>query len=871
MMRRGKRLLEDLDREIREHIELETQENIDRGMDPEEARYAAVRKFGNVTRVKEDAREVWIVVWLEQLLEDIRFAFRLLYKTPGYTIVAILTIALGIGVNSAIFSIFYATLIAPFPYPDPDQLVVVWSNIDGHRNTVSTADYLDWKRQSQAFQILGAVSGEQFNLSSGERPEVVEGSYLTPGFLDQLIGDQPFLGRYVLPEEAQPGKNHVIVITHKLWQRYFNGDPNILGKAVHLNGEPYTVIGVQPPGQPDRLGRQLVVPMAFTAEQVNHDFHWLVVLGRLKPGVTIAQANTELDAIARRIAEAHPKSNKGWGVRVEPLKNDFLAPNVPMLLKLLQGVVGFVLLIACVNVGNLLLARGTARRKEIAVRASIGASRRRIFGQFLIENLVMALTGGVLGIGLAYALMKILLTTMPPNTLLSETDVRMSVPVLLFTLASAMAAGILFGCAPAWHATRVSPNEVLKESGGAVQGSGRHGLRRALVIAEFALALTLLSGGGLAMHSLWNLEHLDLGFRSDHLLTFYLPVTKGRLAESSQITSFYRQIADQIQTLPGVTAVSSSTGIPFRGFFFGMPVQIAGNETPDAARQPSAVFNMVTPQFFKVFEIRLLQGRVFTDQDTEGNAPVAVINEEFARRYLAGKDPLSRHVLVQQLIPGVTKFGPEIAWQIVGVYKDFRNGDWNEDRPEIDVPFWQSPWPQAQIAVRSAGDPETLTKSIEGVVHSVDPQLPLGLVRTMDQRLNEILAEHRFMAVLFAGFATVGLLLATIGIYGVMSFTVALRTHEIGLRMALGAYRARVLTLVLKEGMPLAGVGLVLGFLGAYFVGKMMHGLFLNVAAFDYDAFIAVGAALLLAALLACFIPAHRATRVDPMLALRHE
>ena len=871
MMRRGKRLLEDLDREIREHIELETQENIDRGMDPEQARYAAVRKFGNVTRVKEDAREVWIVVWLEQLLEDIRFAFRLLYKTPGYTIVAILTIALGIGVNSAIFSIFYATLIAPFPYPEPDQLVVVWSNIDGNRNTVSTADYLDWKRESQAFQILGAVSGEQFNLSSGERPEVVEGSYLTPGFLDQLIGDKPFLGRYVLPEEAQPGKNHVIVITHKLWQGYFNGDPNILDKKVHLNGEPYTVIGVQPPGQPDRLGRQLVVPMAFTAEQINHDFHWLVVLGRLKPGVTIAQANTELDAIARRIAEAHPKSNKGWGVRVEPLKNDFLAPNVPILLKLLQGVVGFVLLIACVNVGNLLLARGTARRKEIAVRASIGASRRRIFGQFLIENLVMALTGGVLGIGLAYALMKILLTTIPPNTLLSETDVRMSVPVLLFTLASAMAAGILFGCAPAWHATRVSPNEVLKESGGAVQGSGRHGLRRALVIVEFALALTLLSGGGLAMHSLWNLEHLDLGFRSDHLLTFYLPVTKGRLAESSQITSFYRQIADQIQTLPGVTAVSSSTGIPFRGFFFGMPVQIAGNETPDGARQPSAVFNMVTPQFFKVFEIRLLQGRVFTDQDTEGNAPVAVINEEFARRYLAGKDPLSRHVLVQQLIPGVTKFGPEIAWQIVGVYKDFRNGDWNEDRPEIDVPFWQSPWPQAQIAVRSAGDLETLTKSIEGVVHSVDPQLPLGLVRTMDQRLNEIWAEPRFMAVLFAGFAAVGLFLATIGIYGVMSFTVALRTHEIGLRMALGADRARVLTLVLKEGMLLAGVGLVLGFLGAYFVGKMMHGLFLKVAAFDYDAFIAVAAALLLAALLACFIPAHRATRVDPMLALRHE
>jgi putative ABC transport system permease protein len=868
---RGKRILEDLDQEIREHIELETKENIDRGMAPEEARYAALRKFGNVTRVKEDAREVWIVVWLEQLLRDIQFAFRLLCQNPGYTAVAILTIVLGIGVNSAMFSIFYATLIAPFPYPEPDQLVVVWSSLEGHRNTVSAADYLDWKSQSQAFQILGAVTGDQFNLSSGERPEVVEGSYLTPGFLDQLIGDKPFLGRYPLPEEAQPGKNHLIVITHKLWQRYFNGDPNILGKKVQLNGEPYTVIGVQPPGQPDRLGRQLVVPMAFAPEQINHDFHWLVVLGRLKPGVTIAQANTELDAIARRIAETHPKSNKGWGVRVEPLKNDFLAPEVPVLLKLLQGVVGFVLLIACVNVGNLLLARGTARRKEIAVRASIGASPRRIFGQFLIENLVMALTGGVLGVGLAYALMKILLATMPPNTLLSETDVRMSVPVLLFTLASAILAGVLFGCAPAWHATRVSPNEVLKDSGGAVGSSRRHGLRRALVIAEFALALTLLAGGGLAMHSLWNLEHFDLGFRSDHLLSFYLPVMKGRLTESGQITSFYRQIAGQIKTLPGVTAVSASTGVPFRGGFFGMPFQIAGNEIPDASRQPRAAFNMVTPQFFNVFEIRMLQGRALTDEDSEDNAPVAVVNEEFARIYLAGKDPLSQHVLVQQLIPGVTKFGPEISWQIVGVYKNFRNGDWNEDRPEIDVPFWQSPWPQAQVAVRSVQDPETLTKSIEGAVHSVDPQLPLGLVRTMDQRLNEILAEPRFMAILFAGFAAVGLLLAVIGIYGVTSFTVAQRTHEIGLRMALGANHTRVLTLILREGMLLAGAGLILGFLGAYFVGKAMHGVFLNVAAFDYSAFGTVAAALLLAGLLACFIPAHRATRVDPIQALRHE
>lgn len=311
MNKHGKRLLEDLDQEIREHIELETQDNISRGMSPDEARYAAMRKFGNVTRVKEDARGVWIPIWIEQFLQDIRYAFRLLHKSRAYTIVAILTIALGIGATTAIFSIFYATLLAPFPYPKSDQLVVVWSTGNGHKRQVSTGDFLDWQRDSQVFQILGAVRGDEFNLSSSARPEQIEGSYLTPGFLDQLIGDKPFMGRYVLPEEAVPGKDHVVIITHKLWQRYFAGDPNILNKQVHLNGQPYTVIGVQPPGQPDRLGRQLVVPLAFTPEQMNHDVWWLVVLGRLKPGVTLAQANADLDRIARHDAELYPE-DKGW-------------------------------------------------------------------------------------------------------------------------------------------------------------------------------------------------------------------------------------------------------------------------------------------------------------------------------------------------------------------------------------------------------------------------------------------------------------------------------------------------------------------------------------------------------------------------------
>jgi putative ABC transport system permease protein len=808
---------------------------------------------------------------VNNLRRDTRFGFRLLRKNPGFAAVAILALALGIGANTAIFSIFYATLLAPFPYPQPDQLVVVWSSVGGHNNTVSAGDYLDWKRDSKVFQILGVVRDDEFNLSTGARPEQIHGSYLTPGFLDQLIGDKPFMGRYILPEEGVAGKDHVVIVTHKLWQQYFGSDPNIIGKQIHLNGELYTVIGVQPPGQPDRLDRQLVVPLAFTPDQINHDFHWLVVLGRLKPGVTVAQANADLAVVARHIAEDYPKSNKGWGVSVEPLKNDFLGRDVQTGLKLLLGAVGFLLLIACANVANLLLARGAARQKEVAVRASVGASRGQIFAQFLIESLALATVGGAMGVGLAWVLMKAIVAAMPPYTLLSETDVRMSVPVLLFTVGTTMVAGVLFGCAPAWQAARMNLNEVLKEGAGAARSTGRHGLRRSLVIAEFALALTLLAGGGLAIHSLWNLAHVDLGFRTDHLLTFDLPVAKGRLTDPVQIATFYRQLLEKIQALPGVTSVSVSEGMPPQGVNFGMPFQIADKEITDMSQRPRAGFNMVTPQYFKVFGIRMEQGRAFTDQDLAGGVQVAVVNENFAKRFLAGTDPLSQRILVPQLIPGVTKLGDPIAWQIVGVYRDVRNGGLQGNFPEIDVPFAQSPWPQARIAVRAAVEPEGLSQSIGGIVQSMDPDLPLGNLRTMDEIVDRSMSGQRFTAFLFGGFAAIALLLASVGIYGVMSFAVAQRTHEIGLRVALGAGQGRVLALILKEGMILASVGLALGLFGAYGVGKVMHGLLYNVAVFDLAAFCAVATALLLAGFLACFIPAHRATLVDPMQALRQE
>jgi putative ABC transport system permease protein len=460
----------------------------------------------------------------------------------------------------------------------------------------------------------------------------------------------------------------------------------------------------------------------------------------------------------------------------------------------------------------------------------------------------------------------------PPFTLPSEADIRVNLPVLFFSLGASLLSGVLFGCAPAWQTARLNLSDVLKESGRSAVSVGRHGLRRALVVIEFALALTLLAGAGLVIHSFWKLSRVDLGFRQDHILTFFLPVTNERFSSPEQINAFYRQLLDKIGSLPGITATSASTGMPIIGTNFGMPFNLAGQAVDDPSSRPGAGFNMVTPEYFKTFGIGIEKGRAITAQDVAGGQPVAVVNQTFAKKYLSNVDPLTQRVVVEQLIPGVTKLGPPIEWQIVGVYHDLHNGGVRGDGfPEIDVPFVQSPWPQAGLAIRTFGDPGSMTKSITAVVLSLDPDLPLDQVKTMDQLVNESLAGDRFSTVLFASFAGVALLLAAIGIYGVMSFAVAQRTHEIGLRMALGAGPNQVLRLVLKEGMLLAFAGLVVGLAGTYFVGRVMKTLLYQVNATDPAAISSVAAVLLLSALCACYVPARRATQVDPMVALREE
>jgi len=802
---------------------------------------------------------------------NLRFGLRLLGKNLGFTSVALLALTLGIGANTAIFSVVYAALLAPMPYPNPNQLVMIWSKVNDNRNVVSAGDYLEWKKESRLFQDMVAWSGGSYSLSMSGHPEEVQTRIMSPGSYN-MMGVPFLLGRDFLPEEGEVGKNHVVIMTNLFWKERFGSDTNIIGKNVRLNGEQYTVVGVLRAGLTDRFEAPLFLPLAFKPEQINHDFHWLLVMGRMKPGVTLQQANADMDAVTRHIAEVYPVSNKNWGASVERLQNNFTSKDTIKDLWLLLGAVGFVLLIACVNVANLLLARGTARQREVAVRASLGATRWQLFSQFLTESLALATIGGALGVALAWVLLKVITVLLPPFSIPSEADVSLNIPVLLFTVAATLLAGVLCGCAPAWQTGRWNLSDTLKEGGRSAGTAGKHGLRRALVVVEFAMALTLLAGAGLVIHSFWKLTRVDLGFRRDHILTFNLATPIDRFAHPEQITAFYRQLLEKINALPGIVSTTVSTGMPIAGTNFGMPFSIAGQPVGDPSSRPGAGFTMVTPEYFRTFGINISMGRAFTEQDAAGGVPVAIVNETFVKKYLAKVDPLKQRLSVEQLIPGATRLGPAIEWQIVGVYHDVHNGGVRGDGfPEINVPFWQSPWPQAGIEVRTAGDPASVTKSIAAAVQSVDPDLPLDQVKTMDQLVDESLAGDRFATILFAAFAGVALLLAAIGIYGVMSFAVAQRTHEIGLRMALGAGPSQVLRLVLREGMMLALIGLVVGLGGTYFVGRVMKSILYQVTVIDPAAVSAVTAVLLLSALLACYIPARRATQVDPMVALREE
>jgi putative ABC transport system permease protein len=802
------------------------------------------------------------------LIRNIRYGLRMLRKNLGLTTAVIATLMLGIGATTAIYTVVYAVLLAPLPYPSPEQLVMVWSKVNGHNNGMSAGDFLDWKEQSKSFQQLAAWTGGSFNLATQNQPEQLDGMRATPGWF--RMQGIPFLsGRDFLPEEGVPGRDHAVILTYRLWNR-LGANRSMIGQAMRIDGEPFTVVGVLSPGVGDRFDFELAVPLAFRPEQINHDYHWLLTMGRLKPGVTLQQAQADMDAVTTHIAAAYPSSNKGWGASVEPLQNDFLPPERIRNLWLLLGAVGFVLLITCLNIANLLLAKGASRQRELAIRSSVGATRRQIFAQFLTESLVLALLGGGLGIGLGVGLLRAILSIVPDGILPSEANFQLDIHVLTAALAATTFSGLLFGCAPAWYASRVDPGESLKDGGRSGTDTGSHKLRRGLIIGEFGLALSLLAGAGLAIHSFWNLTRVDLGVRTDHVLTFRLEQPHGRLENPEQMNTYNQQMLRVLRSAPGVSAAATVTGTPLRGTSDGMPFTLVGGPTyNDPSHRPGTGFQSVSPDYFKTFGIDVVKGRSFSEQDTASSVRVAMVNEEFANRYLKGVDPLQQRVLIEQVIPGLPKLGPAVEWQIVGIFHNVRYGDFRDPYPEVDVPFAQSLSPNVTIGVRTVEDPAAMIKTIAAAVHSVDPQIALARIRTMDQVKDESLGEDRYTMVLFASFAVVALLLASVGIYGLMAFAVSQRTQEIGLRLALGAGRRGVIWLILKEASLLAAVGIGIGFAGAALVGRTMRTTLYGVGAMDFSVIASVAVILFCTALFSSYLPARRAATIDPMQALR--
>jgi putative ABC transport system permease protein len=805
---------------------------------------------------------------------DLRYAVRSLMKARGFSFAAIAALALGIGPTTAIFSIVYATLLAPLPFAEPDQLVMVWSKTpSGARNPVSPGDALAWKEAATSFQYLEPFTSRYFNLATADEPLRVRARLVTPvGHL--MLGEGIALGRDFLPEDDDPGRNQVVLLSHRLWRERYGADPGIIGRDIRMDGRPYTVVGVLPAGVSDRLPADLWIPLTLPPNaEANHSARGLLVKGRLKAGVSIEQAQQEMASIAAGLARRVPTSNQGWSVSVEPLQNNFLSAATRTTLWLLLAAVGFVVAIACVNVANLLLARGTVQEREMAIRASLGASGSRLIRQVLTQSLMLAAAGGVVGVLSGAWLLDALLALFPRGTLPAEADPHLNLPVLLFAILTTTACGLVFGSAPAWQASRVDLNEILKQSGRTSAGRGRRRLRQSLVLVELALAVTSLAGAGLAIHSFWNRAQIDLGVRTDRILTFALPITRQQLSTDDRTAAFYRQLLERLRTVPGVAHASVSSALPLQGAAVGGRFRIAGMSDCDVMSCPDAFVRLVTADFFQTFGGTIVRGRGFTDDDRAGGVRVAMVNRQFADQYLRDVDPLRQRIELYEQGTSEPGAAPLFESQIVGVFHTIDNSQQLGDvsRPEIVFSFWQNPVTDAAVAVRTKGNPEAVRNDVAAAVRTIDPDLPLVNVRTMTEIVRERFASDRRSVALYGGLAAVALLLAVLGVYGVMAFSVAQRTPEIGLRMALGAGQAHVRRQILREGLMLAGGGLALGVVGAYALGRAMQSTLFGTGAMNPLVLLSVGAVLLASALVASYVPARRASAVDPMIALRQE
>jgi putative ABC transport system permease protein len=851
---------------------MEASEKADDGLSREDARYAAGRAFGSLSLAKEDSRAVWGFGALDTLWQDLRYGGQTLLKKPGFTAAATLTLALGIGANTSIFSVVDAVLLKPLPYREPDRLVSLSERPPkGGANSISAANFLDWRNQNHSFERVAAFDEVSLNLTGVDRPEEIQGVSVSAEYFN-LLGVGAAIGRTFLPEEELRGGDGVVILSHRVWRGRFGADPGWVGRTITLNGEARQVVGVLPPDSDfDRSKAEMWIPLSFRPDQASRDFHFLSAIARLKPGVTLAQARADMDGIAAGIEARFPKSNRGWGVVIAPMRDRVIGPDARRMVLTLLCAVGFILLVACANVANLTRARGAGRQKEVAIRAAIGAGRPRLIRQFLTESVLLSATGGA--VGLLLGLWLIALFNSSPNWLSLPTVNRVALDhrALLFTLGVSLLTGMVFGAAPAWQAASPDLNETLKE-GGRGAGSGRSRLRSLLVVSEVALALVLLIGAGLLIRSLWSLLQVKPGFSPDHVLTMRISLPGKKYSEASQIRAFFQEAQTRVQSAPGVQEAGLVQGLPLLGWNFGMPFAIEGRRVQDTADRPPTHFQMISPSYFSVMGIPILKGRNLTEQDRPGSPPVALINQTLARRYFADQEPIGKRLLIETIIPGRREFGPPTAWEIVGVIGDVKvSGLDAGGSSEVYVPFSQSPLSGSYLVARTKDDPAKLVNVIQQEIHAVDKDQPMTEVRSMGQVMAETFAGRRSSVGLVGAFAAIALALAAVGIYGVISYTVAQRSREIGLRMALGANSGEVFRLAVKQALALTLVGVAIGLAGALALTRVMQGLLFGVSPTDPVTFGLIPFLITGVALAASYLPARRAASVDPLVALRAE
>ena len=811
---------------------------------------------------------------MRTLWQDVRYGVRMLLKAPGFTVVAVLALALGIGASTAIFSVLNAVLLRALPFRHAERTVIVWEHNrtrNRPQNTISPANFLDWQDQQSVFEEMSVFYDIRLNLTdAGEAEEIP--AQVTTANLFHLLGVEPVLGRTFTPDDAEENRDKVVVLSYGLWQSRFGGAPDIVGQTLTLNGTKVTVLGVLPAdfkwfvkeGSLTGKPAQMWTPFKLTAGWRERKGRFPMAVARLKPGISREQAQAEMNHIASRLETQYQEFNKGWGVNLVPVREQF-AGQIRTPLLVLLGAVGFVLLIACANVANLLLARAAARQREMAIRAALGAGRWRVVRQLLTESLLLALTGGALGLLLAMWGVEALIALSPPN-LIGANSVGVSLPVLGFTFAVSLLTGVLFGLIPALEASRFDLNESLKEGGKGNMVSTRSGrARRVFVVAEVALALVLLVGAGLMIKSFMRLQAVDPGFDAENLLTMQLRLTPAKYREPNQRIAFFREAVARIEALPGVRSVGTVSFLPIASLGAATDFTIEGQPAPAAGDAPVTEVRVTDENFFRTMNIPVSAGRTFTEQEATGERQVVVISQDLARQYFPGEDPIGKRITVEMT-------DKPVPTEIIGVVGDIKHQSLDtETRPMVYWPHPQLPYSSMTLVIRTAGEPLSLAAAAQREIRQMDKDQPVSDVRTMKAWLGESIARSRFGATLLGVFATVALTLAAVGIYGVMSYAVAQRKHEIGVRMALGARAADIFKLVIGQGMILTLIGIGVGLLGAFALTRVIASLLYGVSANDPLTFGLITLLLAGVALLACYIPARRATKVDPMIALRYE